>query len=117
MKTGSSSKVVIAIAVVSSLLCGQVLAAQPQGVAEKKAAKRAAFLRGDASTKAAPVKPPKDEAAAVAAKRVVAGGIVELQLPEDRMLELTAIKRADGTIEIGHNPLGAPAQAAKEESL
>ncbi|MEO5629385.1 MAG: hypothetical protein ABIQ62_06420 [Thermomonas sp.] len=117
MKIWSSSTGVIALAVASSVFCAQALAAQPQSNIEKKAAKRAAFLRGDASTKAPRVQQPKTEAEAVAAKRVLAGGIIELQLPEDRMLELTAIKRADGTIEIGHNDLDVSLAETKEVSL
>ncbi len=93
-----------------------VMAAQPQNNDEKKPPKRAAFLRGDASTKAAPIKQPKDEAQAIAARRTVVDGIVEMQLPEDRMLELTAIKRADGTIEIGHNDLHAPVANIEQEA-
>lgn len=108
----------IRMAGAAMLLAGTatVMAAQPPGSVEKKAAKRAAFLRGDATTKAAPVKQPKTEAQAVSAQRVVTGGIVETQLPEDRMLELTAIKRADGTIEIGHNDLDAAASKPKQEA-
>ncbi|MDQ3040485.1 MAG: hypothetical protein M3Q51_02265 [Pseudomonadota bacterium] len=113
----SSRTGAIVLATASSLFCAQALAAQPQNNSERGAAKRAAFLSGDASTKEAPVKQPRTEAEAVATKRELAGGIVELQLPEDRMLELTAIKRADGTIEIGHGHLDAPVAAPKEASL
>lgn len=108
----------IRMAAAAMLLAGAatVMAAQPQANIEKKEAKRAAFLRGDAATKAAPVKQPRTEAQAISAQRVLAGGIVEMQLPEDRMLELTAIKRADGSIEIGHNDLDAPAPVVEKEA-
>lgn len=97
-------------------LCGQALAAQPQANAERKAAQRAAFLRGDASTKAAPKPQPQTEAEAVAERTVLPNGIIEMELPEDRMLELTAIRNADGTISIGHHDLDVAPVAKKEAS-
>lgn len=99
------------------LVMAPAMAAQDQNkAAEKaaaKAARKAAFLRGDASTRAKPVVPPRSEREAVAAKRVLANGIVEMHLPEDRMLELVAVKQADGTVVVGHGD-AAPARKLGE---
>jgi hypothetical protein len=105
------------LAVAVALACTPVLAAQPQnpGNGERKAAQRAAFLRGDASTKAPPKQQPSTEAEALAARKVLPNGIIELQLPEDRMLELTAVRNADGSLTVGHHDLDAT-HAPKQEA-
>lgn len=117
MTTPVRRRGMLAIAVATCLVGTTALAAQPQEKRDSHAAKRAAFLRGDASSKAPRIPAPKNEAEAIAAKRVLANGIIEIQLPADRMLELTAIKRADGTVEVRHIDLDQPVAEAKEISL
>ena len=56
------------------------------------------FVRGNENSKAKRVAPPKTEQEAIARKRVTAQGVVELQLPEDRMVNLVAVRGADGTV-------------------
>lgn len=60
------------------------------------------FVRGNENSKGKRVAPPKTEQEAVARKRVTAQGLVELQLPEDRMVNLVAIRNADGTMSYRH---------------
>ena len=56
------------------------------------------FVRGNENSKARRVTPPKTEQEAIARKRVTARGVVELQLPEDRMVNLVAVRDADGMV-------------------
>jgi hypothetical protein len=92
-----------------------VMAAQPAEKANEKAAKRAAFLRGDAATRKQPQVQPSNEQEALRTRRQVAPGVIEMKLPEDRMLNLVLVRHADGTSEIVHEPLdGAPASRKQE---
>lgn len=95
----------LAIAVLGIVAIAGAQAAQPADVAAKKELRRQAFLQGKAASKVAPQKQPRDEREALATRRVTQSGIVEMKLPEDRMLELTAIRRPDGTIDVGHHAL------------
>ena len=70
------------------------------------------FVRGAASSKAKRVTPPRTEQEALAKKRYVAHGIVELQLPEDRMVNLVAVRHADGTVTYEHQADGEPSPQA-----
>lgn len=56
------------------------------------------FVRGNENSKGARVAPPKTEQEAVARKRTTARGVVEMQLPEDRMVNLVAVRNADGVV-------------------
>ena len=56
------------------------------------------FVRGNENSKSKRVAPPKTEQEAIARKRVTAQGQVELQLPEDRMVNLVAVRNADGVV-------------------
>ena len=85
-------------------------AAQPADKAAAKAAKREAFLRGDASSKGKRVVLPRTEGEAVAAKRMLPSGIVEIPVPEDRLVNMYAVKRADGTYAVEHSAQPAPAR-------
>jgi hypothetical protein len=78
---------------------------------------RADFVRGNENSKAKRVTPPKNEQEAVARKRTVARGVLELQLPEDRMVNLVAVRNADGTVSYQHLAEGQtlPAQASQGE--
>lgn len=106
----------LGIAVACSLASAGVLAATPVDAGNGKGLQRSAFVRGDAASKVKRHKAPKTEREALAAKHVVAHGIVAMELPEDRMVNLVATTRADGSIQIGHEELDAPAApaAAKE---
>lgn len=108
----------LGIAVACSLASAGVLAATPVDAGnDGKGLQRSAFVRGDAASKVKRHKAPKTEREAVAAKHVVAPGIVAMELPEDRMVNLVAIQRADGSIDIGHEEVdaAAPAPAAAKE--
>lgn len=76
-----------------------VMAAPPAGKGKRELAD---FVRGKPNTKAPRVELPKNEAEAIAERRITSAGIVELQLPEDRMVNLTQVKRADGTVVFVH---------------
>lgn len=76
------------------------LAAPPPGKGPKR--ELADFVRGQENTKAPRVELPRNEAEAVAERRMTAAGIVEMQLPEDRMVNLEKITRADGTVTYAH---------------
>lgn len=107
---------VLATAVLGVLAIAGAHAAQPADVAAKKELRRQAFLQGKAASKVLPQKQPRNEREAMATRRVTPSGIVELKLPEDRMLELTAIRRADGSIDVGHHALdGAHDQEASHD--
>lgn len=96
----------------SLLLAGAVLcaasittlAAPPAGQGKREAAD---FVRGKANTKAARVELPKNEAEAIAERRITSAGIVEIQLPEDRMVNLVQVTRADGSVVFVHQAEGA----------
>ena len=100
----------LCIAVAGTLAGTTVLAANP-------GLQRSAFVRGDAASMVKRHKAPKTEREAVAAKRVVGHGIVAMELPEDRMVNLVAIPRADGTIEIGHEGVGAESAPAATKEI
>ena len=94
----------IAALLAVSVAGSSAMAAPQSETANAKAAKRAAFLRGDDSTRVAPKRLPQNEAEAVATKRQVMPGVVEMELPEDRMVELVLIRNADGSTEMVHLP-------------
>lgn len=75
------------------------------------------FVRGNENSKAKRVTPPRTEQEAIASKRVAARGVVELQLPEDRMVNLVAVRHADGTVTYQHLAEGEslPAQDKQGE--
>lgn len=76
-----------------------VIAAPPTGKGKRELAD---FVRGKPNTKAPRVELPKNEAEAVAERRITSAGIVEMQLPEDRMVNLVQVTRADGTVAFVH---------------
>lgn len=92
-------------AAIACVLASAATVAAPGG-AGNKGRDRAAFSRGEPSSKAKRVKLPPTEAVAIANKRIVAHGIVELQLPEDRIVNLDAVKNLDGSIRIDHGVAG-----------
>lgn len=101
MKTFHQSRLLLA----GAALCAAsvtALAAPPAGKREL-----ADFVRGKSNTKAARVELPETEAQAVAERRITSSGIVELQLPEDRLVNLVQVKRADGSVMFVHQAEGA----------
>jgi len=97
--------------VIAAFLLGVVsiaaaAAAQPQAGKSKR--DKADFVRGKENTKAKRVTPPRTEVEAVAQRRFTRQGIVELQLPEDRMVNLVAVRHADGTVTYQHVADGEP---------
>jgi hypothetical protein len=91
--------VVLATAMVLTGAAFAVVAAPPAGKGKRE---KADFVRGKSNTRAARVTPPKNEREALATRRVTASGIVEMQLPEDRMVNLVAVRRADGSVALVH---------------
>ena len=90
-------------------------AAQPADKAAAKAAKREAFLRGDTSSKGKRVVLPRTETEAVAAKRVLPAGVVEIPVPEDRLMNVYAVKRADGSYTTSHD--AKPTAPVRKEAI
>lgn len=72
------------------------------------------FVRGNENSKGKRVAPPRNEQEAIARKRVTQRGVVEMQLPEDRMVNLVAVRNAEGVVvgyrhqEDGSTPAVAP---------
>lgn len=70
------------------------------------------FVLGQAQSKAAKVSVPLNEREAIAEREVLPSGIVVMELPADRMVDLVRVVRADGTAEILH---GDSSSAQKQE--
>ena len=110
---------------VASLLIGAVALAatataqttDPDNNSSKTKRDRADFVRGNANTKQARVVQPKNEEEAMATRRLVEPGIIEMQLPEDRMVNLVAVRQADGSLRYEHLGEGqtSPADEPKGE--
>lgn len=120
MKRTGRNSAALGFAVACSIASGGLLAATPidAGNGANKGLQRSAFVRGDAASMVKRHKAPKTEREAAASQKVVAPGIVAAELPEDRMVNLVRVIRADGSIDIGHEAADAaapaPAAAAKE---
>lgn len=108
-------KSAIALRVLPGLLLGVCATAAVAGPQDANVLSRTPFVLGEDSSMAAPAELPQTEDEAVAAQHEVADGIVAMELPEDRLLELVAVRRADGTLEISHQPVGAPMPVATQE--
>ena len=107
MKTTTPKRALLIAAVLLGVVSiAATAAAQSQAGKSKRA--KADFVRGNENTKAKRVTPPKTEQEAVAKRRLATHGIVELQLPEDRMVNLVAVRHADGTITYRHVADGEP---------
>lgn len=103
------------LAATCAVACAAAMAAPPDPESHPgKGKKSSSFVRGEANSKVKRQQPPKTEAEAIATKRVVANGIVEMELPEDRMVNLVERTRADGTKEIGHFDLDKPVDEHQE---
>lgn len=82
--------------------CFAATAAQAPAKPDPNQLRLTPFVLGAASSKAKPKVLPKTESQAIATKRVVRAGVIAMELPEDRMMNLVATRRADGTMQIGH---------------
>jgi hypothetical protein len=109
---------IIGIAAACGLLSANAAAVDPTGAGQgaKKGLHRTAFVRGDASSKAKRYVAPRNEREALARRKVLANGIVVVELPEDRMVDLVAVQRDDGTIAIGHAEEGTDTSAIAKEA-
>ena len=109
---------IIGIAAACGLASASAAAAGPTdaGKGEKKGLYRTAFVRGDASSKAKRHVAPRNEREALARRKVLANGVVTIELPEDRMVDLVAVRRADGSIVIGHADEHADLPATAKEA-
>jgi len=105
MKRSIPKKLLLVTAMFAGL-ASMMASAAPQSDNSKKKRDNGDFVRGHANTKEARVVVPKTEQEAVANKRVVAAGIIEMELPEDRMVNLVEVKNADGTVSYMHVPEG-----------
>ena len=94
-----------AIAAASILVASAAMAAPPE-THPGKGKMKSSFVRGDAASRVEPKPPPRNEQEAVAAQRLVAAGVIEMELPEDRMVNLRLVER-DGRAVIGHHDLDA----------
>lgn len=111
------TRCLLVLAAVGVLVGAPALAAQSTDKAEKsaeKAARRAAFLRGDASTKGKPAVLYRTMAEAARHKRVLPNGMVEIPMSEDLMLHTSPEKRADGSLVAGHGHAAPVREEAKE---
>ena len=116
MKSTTPNRTLVTAAVLLGVVSmAATAAAQSQSGKGKR--DKGDFVRGNENSKAKPVVQPKTEQAAIATKRVAARGIVELQLPEDRMVNLVAVRQADGTVTYQHLAEGdsLPAQNTQGE--
>lgn len=116
MKSRAIKQVLLAVAALLGA-ASIVVPAVAQSQNGKSKRDKGDFVRGNENSKAKRVTPPRTEQEAVASKRVAAYGIVELQLPEDRMVDLVAVRHADGTVTYQHLAEGEslPAQDKQGE--
>lgn len=116
MKSRTITQGLLAVAVLlgAASIIAPVVAQSQNGKGNRD---KADFVRGNENSKAKRVTPPRTEQEAIASKRVAARGIVELQLPEDRMVNLVAVHHADGTVTYQHLAEGEslPAQDQQGE--
>lgn len=101
MSRTHGKRALVAIAAIAS--AGAVLSASAQPPEFVRAEQqRKAFIRAESSSKAARPAQPETEAQAVAEKQLLPGGIIEIPLPEDRMLYMTRTVDAQGRVHVGH---------------
>ncbi len=70
------------------------------------------FVLGAASSKVKRHVAPNTEREALAKKRVVRAGVIEMELPEDRMVNLVAVPGPDGRMRVVHE-----GQAPRSEEM
>lgn len=95
--------------------CFAASAAEAPGKTAIKELRLTPFVLGAASSKAKLHASPKNEQQALATKRVTRAGVIEMELPEDRAMNLVAVRRADGTTEIREELAGDAAPAAAQQ--
>lgn len=89
--------------------CFAASAAEAPNKTNSKELRLTPFVLGAASSKAKLHVSPKNEQQAIATKRVVRAGVIAMELPEDRAMNLVAVRRTDGTTEIREELAGATA--------
>ena len=106
--------ILIGIMAACGLASASVMAADPAtaGNGAKKGLYRSAFVRGDASSKAKRHVAPRTEREALARKTLAANGLVSMELPEDRMVNLVQVRRADGSFALREESADSAAQAS-----
>lgn len=83
-------------------VCSSASAADATSQPSTKELRLTPFVLGEASSRAKRHAAPRTEKEALARKRIVRGGIIAFELPEDRMVNLVAVRRADGVMETMH---------------
>lgn len=101
MSPNHYKRVWVAIAAISGIGAMTTAFAQPPEFV-KAELQRKAFVRAQASSKASRPAQPANEAEAVAQKKMVREGIIEIPLPEDRMLYTQRTVDAQGKAHVGH---------------
>ena len=92
--------------------CFAASAAQPPAKSAAKEVRMTPFVLGHASSKTKRHVAPRTEREALAKKQFVRSGVIAMELPEDRMVNLVAVPRADGTVEVLHE-----GQAPRHEEM
>lgn len=104
-------------ALLPGLIIGTCFAAQAaQPPSKAKEVRLTPFVLGAASSKAKPHVSPKNEAQALATKRYVRAGVISMELPEDRAVNLVQLRNPDGSTRIVEEAVGAAAPAAPAEA-
>ena len=101
MSLNHHKRVLVAVAALTGLGAVAVASAQPPDFVRAEQ-QRKAFVRAQASSKAPAPAQPANEAEAIREMKVLADGIIEIPLPEDRMLYTRRVVDAQGKVHVGH---------------
>ena len=93
--------VLVAVAAIAGVGAVTAAIAQPPEFVRAEQ-QRKAFVRAEASSKASRPVQPATEAQAVQEMKVLPGGVIEIPLPEDRMLYVNRVVDAQGKVHVGH---------------
>lgn len=93
--------VLVAVAAIAGVGAVTAAIAQPPEFVRGEQ-QRKAFVRAEASSKASRPAQPATEAEAVQQMKVLPGGVIEIPLPEDRMLYVNRVVDAQGKAHVGH---------------
>lgn len=105
MKPSTSRSLLAASFLIGAVALAATATAQTTGKGDNSSNNkrdRADFVRGNDNTKRQRVVLPKTEKEAIANMRRVEPGIIEMQLPEDRMVNLVPVRNADGSMGFEH---------------
>lgn len=116
MKPDTSKRLLVASFLIGAVAVAASATAQTSKGPDSGKSKRAHadFVRGSANTKKARVVQPRTEKEAIATRRQVEPGIIEMQLPEDRMVDLVGVRQADGSLRYEHLAEGQALPPAKD---